>query len=128
MNKNAQNILETINASTDHPTAEQVYLRLQEQGMKVSMATVYNNLASLYANGLIRKVAVAGFPDRYDNITRHDHLVCKECGKLADVVLEDFTQAIQHDAGVQILSYDLNITYVCPECLEARAHSDALHN
>lgn len=128
MNKNAQNILETINASTDHPTAEQVYLRLQEQGMKVSMATVYNNLASLYANGLIRKVAVAGFPDRYDNITRHDHLVCKECGKLADVVLEDFTQAIQHDAGVQILSYDLNITYICPECLEARAHSDALHN
>lgn len=128
MNKNAQNILETINASTDHPTAEQVYLRLQEQGMKVSMATVYNNLASLYANGLIRKVAVAGFPDRYDNISRHDHLVCKECGKLADVVLEDFTQAIQHDAGVQILSYDLNITYVCPKCLEARAHSDALHN
>lgn len=128
MNKNAEIILNVINASTDHPTAEQVYLRLQEQGTKVSMATVYNNLASLYSNGLIRKVAVAGFPDRYDNITRHDHLVCKNCGKLADVFLEDFTQAIQHDAGVKILSYDLNVTYLCPECAEACAEPGALHN
>ena len=29
MNKNAQIILDTINASTDHPTAEQVYLHLK---------------------------------------------------------------------------------------------------
>ena len=38
MNKNAQIILDTINASTDHPTAEQVYLHLKECGTKVSMA------------------------------------------------------------------------------------------
>ena len=31
MNKNAQIILDTINASTDHPTAEQVYLHLKEE-------------------------------------------------------------------------------------------------
>ena len=37
MNKNAQIILDTINASTDHPTAEQVYLHLKERGTKVSM-------------------------------------------------------------------------------------------
>ena len=102
MNKNAQIILDTINASTDHPTAEQVYLSLKEQGTKVSMATVYNNLASLYAKGLIRKVAVPGFPD--------------------------FTESIQRDSGAQIISYDLNITYLCPECTEARVGKDALHN
>lgn len=34
MNKNAQIILDTINTSTDHPTAEQVYLHLKERGIK----------------------------------------------------------------------------------------------
>lgn len=62
MNKNAQIILDTINASTDHPTAEQVYLRLKEQGTKVSMATVYNNLASLYAKGSSVKWLFPAFP------------------------------------------------------------------
>lgn len=128
MNKNAQIILDTINASTDHPTAEQVYLHLKERGTKVSMATVYNNLASLYAKGLIRKVAVPGFPDRYDNVTRHDHLVCQNCDRLVDVSLEDFTESIQRDSGAQIISYDLNVTYLCPECTEARVGKDALHN
>ncbi len=128
MNKNAQIILDLVNASTDHPTAEQVYLRLKGQGTKVSMATVYNNLSSLYSHGLIRKVAVPGFADRYDNVTRHDHLVCQSCGRLTDVTLEDLTESIQHDAGVPIISYDLNITYLCPECVEARAGQSALHN
>lgn len=85
-------------------------------------------LAGLYAKGLIRKVAVPGFPDRYDNVTRHDHLVCQNCGRLVDVSLEDFTESIQRDSGAQIISYDLNVTYLCPECTEARVGKDALHN
>ena len=128
MNKNAQIILDTINASTCHPTAEQMYLLLKEQGTKVSMATVYNNLASLYSRGLIRKIAISGFPDRYDNTTKHDRLVCKNCGELADVFLEDFTPAIQRDAGVEILAYDLNITYLCPKCKAACAQTGAVHS
>ena len=48
MNKNAQIILDTINASTDHPTAEQVYLHLKERGTKVSMATVFFLLSDYY--------------------------------------------------------------------------------
>ena len=65
-----------------------------------------------HAKGLIRKVAVPGFPDRYDNVTRHDHLVCQNCSRLVDVSLEDFTESIQRDSGAQIISgaYDLNIT------------------
>ena len=75
MRENAKQILEIINNSDEHLTAEQVYLRLKESNSKVVLATVYNNLASLYQKGLIRKVAVAGFSDRYDKmVVRHDHL------------------------------------------------------
>lgn len=117
MRENAKQILEIINNSDEHLTAEQVYLRLKESNSKVVLATVYNNLASLYQKGLIRKVAVAGFPDRYDKmVVRHDHLVCKHCGVLSDVVLEDLTAKLEKETGVHVLSYDLNIDYLCPSC------------
>ena len=126
--KYAKKILEIVESSNDHLTAEQIFMQLRETYPTVVLATVYNNLASLYAKGLIRKVAVPGFPDRYDNVTRHDHLVCQNCGRLVDVSLEDFTESIQRDSGAQIISYDLNVTYLCPECTEARVGKDALHN
>ena len=118
MTKNGKYILEIINDSEDHLTAEQIFLRLKEKNEKAVLATVYNNLAFLYEQGMIRKVSVEGQPDRYDRIKRHDHLVCRQCGKLSDVTLEDLTETLQKQIGVPMISYDLKISYLCPECLE----------
>ena len=118
MTKNARMILEIISNSEEHLTAEQIYLRLKEKNEKAVLATVYNNLSFLHGHGLIRKVSVEGYPDRYDRTVRHDHLVCRQCGKLSDVTLEDLTETIQKQIGVPLISYDLKISYLCPECLE----------
>ena len=117
MTKNARYILEIINNSTEHLTAEQIYLRLREKNAKAVLATVYNNLSTLYEQGLIQKVCVEGYPDRYDKTVRHDHLVCKECGKLSDITLEDLAEKLQKQIGVPMISYDLKINYICTECL-----------
>ena len=118
MTRNAEQILEIVNASREHLSAEQIYLCLKERNKKVALATVYNNLSFLYREGLIRKISVEGYPDRYDNVRRHDHLVCRRCGKLSDIVLEDMTQMIQNQVAVPMLSYDLKIQYLCEECLK----------
>ena len=97
-------------------TAEQVFAALRQQYPTVVLATVYNNLNRLWENGQIRKVSVEGMPDRYDRIARHDHLVCKECGKLLDIDLKDLTRHLQKQVGVPILSYDLKLVYLCEEC------------
>ena len=118
MTKNAEYILEIINSSKMHLTAEQIYLALKEKNEKAVLATVYNNLSYLHRQGLIRKVSVEGCPDRYDNITRHDHLVCRKCGKLSDIMLEDLTEKLQRQIEIPMLSYDLKINYICDECLK----------
>lgn len=118
MTKNAANILEIINNSECHLTPEQIYLRLKDKNQTVAQATVYNNLSSLYHQGLIRKISVEGYPDRYDRATRHDHLVCRKCGKLSDIVLEDLTASLEKQIDVPILSYDLKINYICDACLK----------
>lgn len=124
MTKNARYILNIINGSDEHLTAEQIFLRLKEENAGVVLATVYNNLSSLYEQGFIRKVSVEGFPDRYDRTERHDHFVCRCCGRLSDIMLEDFTERIQKEAGIPILSYDLKINYICTECLRKEQEED----
>ncbi len=109
MTKNAGYILEIINNSTDHLTAEQIYLLLKEKNKSVVQATVYNNLSSLYQQGMIRKISAVGYPDRYDKMVQHDHLFCRKCGKLLDICLEDLTETIQKQVGVPMISYDLNL-------------------
>ena len=120
MTRYAQQILDLINASDEHLTAEQIYLRMKAVSSKVALATVYNNLNLLHARGLIRKVTVEGHPDRYDKTTRHDHLVCRKCGGLSDVTLGDLTNLLQAQISDEILSYDLKIDYSDSFCSPGR--------
>lgn len=116
MTKYSKQILELINQSDGHMTAEQLFLELKKQEPKVVQATVYNNLNTLCQKGMVRKLSVGGPPDRYDKIQRHDHLICKKCGELSDIAFHDITGDLENQLGEEILSYDLNIFYLCPKC------------
>lgn len=116
MTKYEKQIYQIVHASESNLTAEQIFSELKKIYPSVSQATVYNNLNKLYAAGLIRRVSVEGAPDRYDRITKHDHLVCRRCGRLTDVSLEDLTVSLKRQLGGDFLSYDLKIFYICPEC------------
>ena len=124
MTKNAQLILDIISHSSEHLTAEQIHMTLRENGPKMALATVYNNLAQLHDEDRVRKVCVEGYPDRYDKMTRHDHLVCRVCGKLADICFKDLTELLQSQTDEELLSYDLQVSYICPACRRAAHGTD----
>ena len=116
MSKYTKKILEIVQASRDHMTAEQIFGTLWQTYPSVVRATVYNNLNRLCEEGKIRKISLEGMPERYDRIQRHDHLVCRECGRLSDLDLGDMTRQLERKAGISILSYDLKLLYLCEEC------------
>lgn len=116
--KYAKKILEIVASSYSHMTAEQIFEELRKTYPTVVLATVYNNLNRLWEENQIRKLSVEGMPDRYDRMQRHDHLVCKKCGKLLDIDLGDLTTQLEAKAGIPILSYDLKLLYLCEECRE----------
>ena len=118
MTKYETKIFEIVASSHNHMTDEQVFRELQKTYPTVVLATVYNNLNKLWAAGRIRKVSQEGMPDRYDRMERHDHLVCRKCGKLMDVNLADLTEQIQRQIDIPILAYDLKLIYLCEECRE----------
>lgn len=119
--KYADSILKIIETTDSHMTAEQVFLTLKQTYPSVVLATVYNNLNSLYQQGKIRKISIEGSPDRFDKNTRHDHLVCRKCGRLSDVYLSDITADLERQMGFSIESYDLKIQYLCPQCRAEQA-------
>lgn len=116
MTKYSKGILEIVNGADVHMTAEQIFLMMKKRYPAIVMATVYNNLNSLCARGMIRRLTMEGQPDCYDRTLRHDHLVCRCCGGLQDVFIGDLTHRLREETGLDIDSYDLRISYVCGEC------------
>lgn len=66
MTKNGKLILEIVHGSSEHPTAEQIFMKAREKSPGIALATVYNNLNSLVSEKLVRRIRLKGSPDRYD--------------------------------------------------------------
>lgn len=116
--RNSDIILMIINDSCDHLTTEQIFLKAKEVNPKMVLATVYNNINKLVNQGKIRRVSMPGKTDVYDKIYPHDHLICQNCGKIKDAHLDDMTNIINKKLNMKIISYDLNIQYICSDCLK----------
>lgn len=120
------NILQEARDSHKHLTAEEIYLEAKKRDAGIAMATVYNNLNALEAEGKIRRVRTGSGPDYFDgNITVHDHLVCDQCGEISDIALNDLARELEERVGTEITGYDLNIHYVCSNCRHAKRDGQA---
>lgn len=116
MTKQRLLVLETIRKNCIHPTATEVY-DLVRKVEKISLATVYNSLNYLCDNGYIRRVVIAGEPDRYDgNMTSHFHGVCERCGKIYDFDMPDMKEHISKAYNVNITQFGLSLHIICKDC------------
>ena len=110
-------VYQVVSSSCDHPNVDTILARCKEHMPSINMATVYRNLNSLVDEGLVRRITLAGTPDRFDKTKcDHDHLVCQKCGKLKDVYLSGIADEIKNNSGDEIISYELNAYYICDSC------------
>lgn len=81
-------IIKSLQARTDHPTAEMLYEDLKKEIPEIGIATIYRNLAELCEEGTIVKIKSHGGKDRYDgNIMPHIHFECNNCFEIEDIFL-----------------------------------------
>lgn len=119
--KQREIILDYVKSNLVHPTANHVYASLKKAHPNLSLGTVYRNLNRLSDLGLIRKIEVAGAPDRFDgNIQPHYHAICMECGEMFDFQLEspqfDFASSIHGQGFHQVLSCEISVKCICDAC------------
>ena len=81
-----EEIRECLCSRTDHPTAEMIYQSLKERDPKLSLATVYRNLALLSEQGEILRLSCGDEKLHYDgNTAPHGHFFCRACGRITDL-------------------------------------------
>ena len=79
-------VYDALLAKRDHPTAVDVFLRVQKKLSGISLATVYNCLETRTECGLVRAVNHDRQPSRYcANLEPHAHFFCERCGAVYDV-------------------------------------------
>ncbi|MGN1072215.1 MAG: Fur family transcriptional regulator [Bradymonadia bacterium] len=116
MTPRRQLILNLVNASCHHPTADQLYEAARRAVPGISLATVYRNLNALVELKRIRRLAFPGFPDRFDKIQHpHDHLVCTHCGQIVDIDPVERGN-VSVPPGVSIEYIDIIIYGRCAQC------------
>ena len=79
-------VYDALLVQRDHPTAVDVFMRVQKKLPGISLATVYNCLETLSGCGLVRAVNHDRQPSRYcANLEPHAHFFCERCGAVHDV-------------------------------------------
>src|SRR4029450_6784699 len=74
-------------ANQPHSTAESVAEGARMEIGAISIQAVYDALAMLVSEGLIRRIQPSGSPARYEDRVgdNHHHLICRICGRVVDV-------------------------------------------
>lgn len=108
----------------DHPTAEMIYTSLRKEQPRISLGTVYRNLALLTELGEIQKISTGDGPDHFDgDVSRHCHFICRHCHHVSDLKTASM-DAIMETAALgfdgEIEGYVANFYGLCQQCLQGK--------
>lgn len=122
LTKQGQEILDLIQASDGHMTADQIHSTLKQNDVKIGIATVYRNLNTLFELKQINRVRHPELGFIYDkNTHEHYHFRCVRCDKIQDVEIPYQSQMhaeVENELGVIVLSHDINFEGICANCLK----------
>lgn len=116
--KQREAVSNILKASKSHPSAAKIYEEVKKIVPRISLGTVYRNLADLQKNGEIISISVGDGTERYDGDTSpHIHLVCRNCLSITDVHLEDdFGIKFATDYGFSPDSSVYTVYGLCDKC------------
>jgi len=99
-------------------SAEDVYRRLLELNEDIGLATVYRVLTQFESAGLVTRHHFEGGTAVFEinEGTHHDHIVCTDCGRVAefqDEDIEDRQRAVATRLGFEITDHSLTLHGRC---------------
>ena len=117
-----ESIKNYLKTTSEHPTADTVYLNVKKEYPNISLGTVYRNLNLLADTGEAIKISTPYGGDRFDGRTHaHYHFCCKECGSVIDLELGalDFVNDAAGDCFDGIIeSHSMMFYGTCGACVK----------
>lgn len=114
-------VLRVLIDAHDHPRVDQIISRVREAGVSISTQAAYDVCEALRGAALARRIEPAGGPARYEARAgdNHHHLVCRACGRAADVdCVVGTAPCLEIGDPHGFLVEEAEVTYwgVCPDC------------
>ena len=120
MTRQREVLIQELKKLRSHPTADDLYTRVQRRLPRISLGTIYRNLEVLCRFGLIQKIELAGKKKRFDgNLDEHCHIRCVRCGRVDDVPVKpdaSIARRIRRKLKYRITGHRLEFMGVCPAC------------
>lgn len=120
MTRQKEAVMRAVLATTEHPSAEQVFQQVRQTIPSISLGTVYRILGTLVDEGRLRVISTASGPRRYDPAKpAHAHIVCERCGAVADVPFRDYEDLrlrVAEATGYTVHDGQMRWTGVCAPC------------
>lgn len=112
-------------AARPHGTVDAIADHVRAKIGVISQQAVYDALAMLVKNGLIRRIQPAGSPTLYEDRVgdNHHHLICRTCGKTVDVDCSAGAAPCLTPAkksGFKIDEAEVIYWGTCPACLKTK--------
>lgn len=115
-------IIDTVFATVEHFTAEQLLDWSRQRDSSVSRATVYRTLPLLTESGLVREMnfgkAYKFYDPNYAEHPNHSHIICNDCNMIVEFESDKISQLedeITHKLGFSVKSQRLEITASCED-------------
>lgn len=120
MTRQKKVIMELLEGTKSHPTADWVYEEARKILPDISLGTVYRNLRVLTETGVIQELNYGSTYSRYDgNPELHYHFVCNICGRVLDIPLEVqecLNQKVEDATGWIVEQHRLEFSGICGGC------------
>ncbi|GBF31940.1 peroxide stress regulator [Desulfocucumis palustris] len=111
-------VLEYLCQNPNHPTVDEIYVKIHKEVPNLSRTTIYNTLHILIKAGLLRLINIEDNETRYDIATQnHGHFKCEECGAIFDFNIDIDSFPIKELTGFKITDKNVYFKGVCPGCL-----------
>lgn len=118
-------VLNAIANDSDHLTPAEIYDRVRREHPDIGLVTVYRTLDMLDKLGLICEVHSAGNCRSYllrRPSGHHHHLICSDCGTVADYTdcdIGELEQKVLGETGFEINGHLLEFTGRCRNCRDS---------
>ncbi len=111
-------ILEIVQGTNEHPTADWVYTEARKFLPNISLGTVYRNLGQLVANKDLNTVNVNGIVHYDAFLANHQHFQCTSCGKVFDIEIstKEFVSQIDTKTNHKIDKCQVQLFGICEKC------------
>lgn len=117
-----QAIIDTVFATDQHFTADQLLDWSRRRDKSVSRATVYRTLPLLTESGLVREMDFGKdhkyYDPNYADHPEHNHIICSDCEKIVEFEsdkIQKIEREISEELGFSVKTQRLQITATCDE-------------